>query len=63
MCTGNVITVTKQRALENTAKKIEVTPEGNACSILIIKPAFKTYAEVIHIHSYICTHVYTYRHP
>ena len=43
--TGNILTVTKQRALEATAKKVGIIPDGNGSSILVVKPAFKTYAE------------------
>jgi len=43
--TGNVLTVMKQRALEATAKKVGIIPDGNSSSILVVKPAFKTYAE------------------
>ena len=42
--TGNILSLTKHRALERTAKKVEVIPEGNNCSVLVIRPAFKTHA-------------------
>lgn len=43
--TGHVLTVTKQRAIESAAKRVELQSEGTNCSIFTIKPAFKTYAE------------------
>ena len=43
--TGRVLTVTKERAIQSSAKKIALHPEGNSHSIFIIKPAFRTYAE------------------
>ena len=39
------MTLTKQRAFEGTAKKVSIIPEGNMCSIFILKLAFKTSAE------------------
>ena len=43
--TGYILTLTKQRAIEGSAKRVEMHPEGNHHSIFIFKPAFKTYAE------------------
>ena len=43
--TGMVLTLMKQRAIEDSAKKVELHAEGNNCSIFVVKPAFKTYAE------------------
>jgi hypothetical protein len=38
-------TVTKNRALEGSSKRIILDPDGNGKSAFIIKPAFKTYSD------------------
>ena len=43
--TGKILTVTKQRSLDGGSKKVVLDQNGNNCSALVLRPAFKTYTD------------------
>lgn len=43
--TGKLLTVTKQRGMEPSTKKLALDIDGNNTSAMIVHPAFKTYSD------------------